>query len=307
MAGSVFRPVLPGARVAIVAPSGPFRPEKVEPARAALTARGIRAGPGPASAAPEDGFLAGPDERRLASVVDALGDPDVAALWAARGGYGATRIARLVPLPDVRAAGKPLVGYSDATALLARWFAAGVGALHGPLATSVGEEPAESTARLLDLLAGVAPPGPLLAGLEPRAGRGREARGRLFAGNLSVLAALAGTPVLPPLAGAILALEDVGEAPYRVDRMFTQLLDSGALDGLAGAVLGTFERCAAGPEGPPRPTAEETAVERLSRLDVPVLAGGSFGHGRPNLALPVGALARLDPSAGTLSFEAWSY
>ncbi len=138
MAGSVFRPVLSGARVAIVAPSGPFRPEKVEPARAALTARGIRAGPGPASAAPEDGFLAGPDERRLASVVDALGDPDVAALWAARGGYGATRIARLVPLLDVRAAGKPLVGYSDATALLARWFAAGVGALHGPLATSVG-------------------------------------------------------------------------------------------------------------------------------------------------------------------------
>ncbi len=304
---AVFRAVRDGERVALIASSGPFRREKVEPALAAFAARGLRAGPAPDWAAPPgSGFLAGPDERRLASVVDALRDPDAAALWAVRGGYGATRIARHVTLDAVRAAGKPLAGFSDATALLARWFAAGVGALHAPVATTLADEPEASVARFLDLLAGRPPPEPILRGLELRAGPARAVSGRLFAGNVSVLAALVGTPALPALGGAVLALEDVGEAPYRIDRTLTQLLDSGALDGLAGAVLGTFERCTAGPDGPILPTAEEAATERLARLGVPVLAGGAFGHGRPNLALPVGARVELDPVSGTLAFVAWS-
>lgn len=245
------------------------------------------------------GFLAGDDERRRAELLRALHDPEVEAIVAARGGYGATRLLEGLEPKQVAAARKLLVGFSDITALHALWARAGLRSIHGPMVARLGAKDEGYLLRWIDAVEGaVHEP---LRGLRPIAeGRGGAVRGPLLGGNLAVLSALVGTPFAPPLDGAILFLEDVGERPYRVDRMLTTLKQAGWLERLAGVALGAFTDSGPGPDAV---AIDEVLADRLEGLGIPVVSGLPAGHVEDNLELPLGAMVRLDAAAGTLIFE----
>ncbi|MFO7155916.1 MAG: LD-carboxypeptidase [Pseudomonadota bacterium] len=280
------RPLRAGDLVAIVAPSGTFPEDRLRKGEAVLLSRGYRV----LRLLPREPhrYLAGCDEERRALLERAFAEPEVRAVFAARGGYGATRLLGILDWELVAQGRKPLVGFSDVTALHAALHVRGVRSVHGPVVTRLGEEPPDSLERLFGLLESDRPPPPLV-GRTVVAG---EAEGPLVGGCLSLLVALLGTPHFPRLDGAILFLEDVGEAPYRLDRMLTQLRASGALDRVAGIALGEWAGCddSTGQGG-------VVAEEILAELGRPLLAGLPFGHGARNLALVHGARARLRDGA----------
>jgi muramoyltetrapeptide carboxypeptidase len=229
-----------------------------------------------------------PDVERLRRLTRAMADPAVAAVVSVAGGWGSARLLERGWRPP--SAPRWLVGYSDASALLLAQWAAGVGgAVHG---SPTGDGP--SWDRLCRLLRGQ--PVPPLQGEGWRAGT---ATGPLVVSNLTVATSLIGTPWFPRLAGCLLVLEDVGEEPYRVDRMLTQWRTSGVLRGVVGVGLGYF-RWKEDDILPGDLSMEEVLRDRLSDLGVPLVGRLPVGHGRPNLALPLGHLARLDGQRGTL-------
>ncbi|MFM7675736.1 MAG: LD-carboxypeptidase [Synechococcus sp.] len=252
------------------------------------------------------GYLAGRDEERAADLT-----PGAALLACVRGGWGA---ARLLERPLELPAGW-LLGFSDVTSLLWAQLAQGKrGGIHGPLLTNLAAEPAWSQERLRALLFGE----PLPA-LQGEGWRGGVAEGPLLAANLTVATHLLGTPHLPQLRGAILVLEEVGEVPYRIDRLLTHWRLSGALAQLAGLAFGSFLGCEedgqeerAGetpsetdgdprePQPPDRFGLGEVLRERSLDLGIPVVAELPVGHAPGNGALPLGAWARLDGDRGTL-------
>ena len=212
-----------------------------------------------------------------------------------RGGWGAARL--LESRPPAEAGW--LLGFSDVTSLLFDRLAQGrSGAVHGPLLTTLAAEPEWSRERLRALLFGE--PVPPLQGVGWSAGR---AEGPLLAANLTVATHLLGTPHLPPLTGAILVLEDVGEAPYRIERMLTHWRLSGALQQLAGLAFGSFSGCEDGQDEAPerRFSLEQVLRERTADLGIPVLAGLPVGHTAGNAALPLGVACRLDADRGELA------
>jgi muramoyltetrapeptide carboxypeptidase len=245
------------------------------------------------------GHLAGADPERRAD----LQVGDLPLLACIRGGWGAARL--LEPGTSSQAAdtgaqshdtaggGRWLLGFSDVTSLLwARQAAGRAGGIHGPMITSLAAEPDWSQQRLRDLLFG--------APLAPLQGEGwcaGAAEGPLLVGNLTVATHLLGTAHLPPLDGAVLVLEDVGEAPYRIDRLLTHWRLCGALQKLAAIGFGSFNGC----DDPESPTSLELVLrERTADLGIPVLAGLPVGHTAGNAALPLGVRARLDADAGQL-------
>lgn len=242
------------------------------------------------------GFLAGSDETRLTELQRALEAPEVSAIVAPRGGYGATRLLPSLRVEDVRRAQKSLVGFSDVTALHALWARAGLCSIHGAMVCSLWEGSTSVRDAWFELLEG-APLRPL-TGLATTCG-GR-AEGRLFGGNLTVLAALVGTPYAPPMEDTILLLEDVTERPYRIDRMLTTMLQAGFFRGVRGIVLGQFTQCDPGPDGA---TVEQVLYERLSPLLLPIASNAAVGHIAENVPLLLGAHAVLDADAGTLQLE----
>jgi muramoyltetrapeptide carboxypeptidase len=298
----VIRPprLAPGAVVRVVAPSGPVPREAFLAGAAVLSARyDLRYDDGVFT---RDGYLAGSDERRLEELLRALDDPGTQAIVMARGGYGLLRILPFLAraLPSLLAARpRPLVGFSDGTALLAAATHVSVASIHGPVVTQLGNLGSEDQQALF---ARLETPGPavLLAGMEELI-PGR-VQGPLLGGNLEVFTRLVGTPFLPDLSGAILFIEDLGERPYRVDRMLTHLDLAGLFDAVSAVVVGDFSSCRE-PEATraDSPTAEAVLVERLGRLPIPVVIGGAFGHGTRNRALPYGTLCELDTRTGTLT------
>jgi muramoyltetrapeptide carboxypeptidase len=249
------------------------------------------------------GYLAGRDPERRDDLRRA-GRSGADLLACLRGGWGAARLLeRPLPLPP-----RWLLGFSDVTSLLWAQLAQGHGgAIHGPLLTTLAGEPGWSRERLRGLLFGE--PVPPLTGTPWVAG---VAEGPLLVGNLTVATHLLGTPHLPDLRGAILVLEEVGEAPYRIDRLLTHWRLSGALAQLAGIGLGRFSDCddADADDGDgdtsdaARFSVEQVLRERTADLGIPVLAGLPVGHEPGNAALPLGAWARLDADAGRLSCAA---
>lgn len=243
-------------------------------------------------------YLNGSDDERCRELEGALAsDADV--VWIARGGYGLTRILSRLSLPSAEL--PVVVGFSDVTALHALLFSRGFKSVHGPLATTLADEPDESFQHLLRVVEGRAA-GTVLDGLRALSSTGaatQDVEGRLFAANLCVLSHLAGTREAPSLDGTVLVLEEIGERPYRIDRMLTQLAESGMLEGVLAVVVGHLTGCEE-PEGGKRgaPSAERVFVERLSSLGVPLLGGLAAGHEAPNLALPVGARVRLQVRGG---------
>lgn len=275
----------------VVAPSSPFDTARFDRGLALLQTR-YRAHLADALFE-RTGYLAGPDHARSQGLLDALADPQARAIIAARGGFGAARLLPQLEPDAVRRANKWLVGFSDVTALHALWTRAGVRSIHGPMVCSLWEAKPEIQQQWFDLLEGQ-PPQPL-EGLS--AVHGGRAAGRLFAANLTVLAALAGTPYMPDLSGSVLLLEDVTERPYRLDRALTTLLQAGALQGVQAFVLGQFSQCEPGPDGA---TAEQLFEERLAGLGVPVLGNAPVGHVPDNVPLMLGAGVEVDAAAGML-------
>jgi muramoyltetrapeptide carboxypeptidase len=287
-----------GARVAVVAPAGPVPRDTFAAGAAILGARYSLVHDERVFA--REGYLAGGDDARAEELMRALGDPSVAALFCARGGYGLMRILPRLDAAAVARAPKLLVGFSDVTALHLWAWRAGVTSLHAPVITQLGHLPADDAAALLDACESSAPPPPI-AGLRVLdAGPRGAVEGPLVGGNLEVLTRLVGTPWAPALDGAVLLLEEIGERPYRIDRQLTQLRLAGVLDRLAGVVLGDFVGCAEKDASPP--DAEAVLAERLARRVIPVLAGAPIGHAARNRAVPHGARVRLDAAAGTLAF-----
>ncbi|MBD2576876.1 LD-carboxypeptidase [Oscillatoria sp. FACHB-1406] len=287
----------PGDCLKVVAPSGRLREfEAFEQGLEIWRSRGYRLELTESWNACE-GYLAGTDKQRRQSLADAWFDPDCRGILCARGGFGS---ARLLEKWDWQEDGKATltpkwtIGFSDITALLWSLATAGISSVHGPVLTTIAAEPPESLQRLFDLVEGRP-----LAPLKGCGWGGGTACGRLFPANLTVATHLLGTPLQPSLKGAILALEDVSEAPYRLDRMLTHWRMLGALEGVAGIAIGRFSYCDTA-VGVSSWTAEEVLRDRLGDLGIPVVSGLPFGHDGQNWALPVGQLARLDGDRGTL-------
>jgi muramoyltetrapeptide carboxypeptidase len=276
-----------------VAPASPFDAEEVRRGVERLKARYDVSLD--ASLFERTGYFAGDDARRSGELLAALRDPHVDAIVAARGGYGTTRLLDRIEVDEVRRAAKLFVGFSDTTALHAAWARAGLRSLHAPMVAALGRTDAPPLERWIDAVEGrLAPP---VGGLACWAAG--TAEGPLVGGNLAVLAALVGTPYAPPLDGCVLFLEDVGERPYRVDRMLTTLLHAGWLRRVAAVVVGSFSECTPGEDGT---CVEDVLRERLGQARVPVLAGLPAGHVKDNLELPLGAPVRVDASEGRLTF-----
>ncbi|GAA1192693.1 S66 peptidase family protein [Prauserella alba] len=285
-----------GDTVALVAPSGPIADELADQAVGALTAWGLRVEvfDGVRARHPRYPYLAGTDQQRAADFTAAWTRDDVAAVVAARGGYGAQRMIDLIDWAAVRAAGpKPFAGSSDITAL------------HAALAHHLGAPTVFSTMPASTLFDDVAAESLREALFDPggtRTVRGPSARtlaagtatGPTVGGNLSLLAASTGTPEQQRAAGAIALLEDVGEDLYRIDRMLTQLLRSGWFDGVAGIALGSWAECGATDD------VEALVLERLGPLGVPMVWELGFGHHKGALTVPLGVRATLDADAAHL-------
>ncbi|MBX2803842.1 MAG: LD-carboxypeptidase [Myxococcales bacterium] len=280
--------------IAVVAPSHAFDPERLRRGMALATQAGLSLLPFP-DLEQRHRYFAGTDAHRGAQLVSALTDDGYSAVWMARGGSGAMRLLEQLQGKRLRA-DRPVIGFSDVTALFSALHARGAGPLvHGPVLHSLeGTDPTDRQ-HLLDLLVGK--PGATLQGATWRPG---SAEGWLCGGNLCVLAALCGTPWQLKARGAILVLEEIGEHPYRIDRMLQQLAYSGVLDGVAGVAVGELIDC--DPPSSADYTLRDVFAERLAPLGIPVVGQLPIGHGSRNSAFVWGATARLGD--GQLTWEA---
>lgn len=255
-----------------------------------------------------EGYLAGPDRERAASVNAMYVDPEVRALWAVAGGWGCQRILPYLDFAAIDAHPKLLIGSSDITALhLALAARTHCPTIHGPnTAHSWGEGPRASF-RALVFEAGTPTalnppnPDPLIPDPWPiRTLYPGKARGRLLGGNLSVLTALVGTPWLPSFVGAILFLEDTNEAEYRIDRMLVQLAQAGILKRVAGVIFGQCTNCRNPVPGYTGFTVDQVIEQHLAPLGVPVFQGAQIGHIAAQISLPVGAQVEIDADVGSI-------
>lgn len=239
------------------------------------------------------GYLAGKDSDRRQQLAAAWADPDCRAVLCARGGYGGARLLEDWQWPH--SSPKWLIGFSDITALL--WSLAGVGiaGVHGPLLTTLASEPNWTQQRLFEWVTGQA-----IAPLSGTPWASGNAQGLLLPANLTVATHLLNTSVQPDLNGVILAIEDVSEAPYRIDRMLTQWRMLGNFQKVKGIAIGRFSQCQP-PTSLPSFAVEEVLRDRLTDLGIPVIANLPFGHDGQNAALPVGVPAVLDGDRGQLS------
>ncbi|MDE1166769.1 MAG: LD-carboxypeptidase [Pseudomonas sp.] len=286
--------------IAIIAPAGPGHLD-VKAAERWMSERGyrLRIYPGVFE---KQGYLAGSDEVRLRDLHAAFADPEVAAILCLRGGYGTPRLLDRIDYPLLKNNPKPLVGYSDITALhLAIERYCGFVTFHGPLlnADLLGNKAPPTESSLLRLLRGQVKAGDTFTHPVAHPLTCIEhgiAAGRLAGGNLAMICGTLGTPYEIDTEGAILLMEDVNEPLYRVDRLLTQLHLAGKLAGLRGVLVGDF----AGIELPAMtPLLEQT----FGPLGIPVLAGWRSGHCDPNLTLPLGAQVRLDAGEKSLTLE----
>jgi len=300
----------PGDTVGLIAPAGVISQALVDKSVARVEALGFRVKLGSHLTAVH-GNYAGLWAQRMIDFNAMFRDPDVKAIWAIRGGSGALQLLPHIDYQMVRANPKIFVGYSDITALhLALRRHAGLVTFHGPLAMSTPSDYA--TTHLMNLLMDpqeeyvipMSAENDRRALLAPQFTRrtvvAGVAEGRLTGGNLSLVAALAGTPYAADIRDSILFLEDVNEEPYRIDRMLMQLNMNQPFGQAAGVMLGVFEGCGPAP-GESALTLDETTDQHLRPLKIPAVTGYSFGHIRDQFTMPMGLRARLDTGAQTLT------
>jgi len=301
-------PIARGDTVGLVAPSAAIADaEELAIAQEVLQALGLQVRTG-AHAGKRRGHLAGRDEERAEDLNTMFADPDIKAVICLRGGSGAARVLPLLDYSMIRANPKPLLGYSDITALhnalLAR---CGLLSFHGPIAISrwnrfnVDQFERLFYRRELMQYQNV---WELEDQLVPRRNRIRvitpgTARGQLVGGNLTVLSALAGSPYLPDFRGKILFLEDIDEAPYRIDRMLSTLRLMGALEQISGFVFGDCNDCTPG-NGWGSLNLNEILEDYIAPLGIPAYSGAMIGHIPRQFILPVGAEVELNATQGSL-------
>ena len=287
----------PSQKVRVIAPSGALREwERFEQGLKIWRDRGYKL------IIPEDlsqpwGYLAGTDEQRCQQLITAWNDPDSVAIACARGGYGSMRLLEKLDWQLLSDRPKWLIGFSDITALL--WGFAkhkGLGGLHAPVINTLANEPPRSQQQLFDWLEGKIN-SITLSGIGLQTG---QATGVLLPANLTLATHIIGTNICPDLENVILAIEDVSEAPYRVDRMLTHWRGSGHLQQLKGIAIGRFSQADV---STPSFTMEEVWRDRLSDLGIPIVMNLPFGHDGENAPLPVGCIAEIDGSNGTLSYS----
>jgi muramoyltetrapeptide carboxypeptidase len=299
-----------GDLVGLITPSGHVSEEKIAKSIRNIEALGLRVKQGK-HIREGRGNYAGAVWQRLEDLHAMFADPDIKGIWAATGGSGAISLLPHIDYALIRKHPKALVGYSDITALhLAISRQAGLVTFHGPVASSSFGEYATKHLRavlmeaepnhVIQMSAGNAQQGLEKRNFALRTMRHGVREGRLTGGNLSLVAALAGTPYGTDYDKAILFLEDIGEAPYRVDRMMTQLDLSLGFGHAAALMLGIFHKCEA-TDGEPSLTLAETIDDQTARLMVPSVYGYSFGHIADQFTLPIGVMARLDTAAQTLT------
>ncbi len=291
----------PGSRVVVVGPAGPVPDDRLDAGLDVLRGWGLDVvvadhARGADATLP---YLAADDAARADDLMRAWCDPATDAVLCTRGGYGVQRMLDLLDWEALAAAGpKVLVGFSDVTALHQSFGSRlGLSTVHGPVVAQLGRRDPTTVDHLRTLLLEpertlVLTPSPCEV-LVPG-----DAEGVLTGGNVALLAAQVGTAGASGAAGCIAVLEEVGEEPYQLDRLLTQLLRSGWFDEVQGIVVGQLTDC-----GPPE-VVRALLVDRLVPLGVPLLTGAPFGHELPHLAFPYGVPARLDGTAGTLTLRA---
>jgi muramoyltetrapeptide carboxypeptidase len=299
-AALVHPPALrPGAHVALVSPSGPLNgPHELERAIESAQSLGWTTWVGPHALA-RSGYFAGDDAHRVADLVTALHDPAIDGIWCLRGGYGAARLLPALWPVLQHARPKALLGYSDITALHAAWHRAGLVSYHAPTARAPLTD--FSRAQLVAAVQGT--DAMTVTAANATVLRGGRATGRLAGGNLALVASLCGTPWACDFRDAIVVLEDINEATYRIDRMLTQLLLAGAFDGCAGLVFGQFTDCPDTTEDGTR-SLDAIVREVADTLQVPTLLGVPVGHISDQWTVPLGATAHVDADTATLTMRA---
>ncbi len=301
------QPLAPGAVVGVVSPAGPIDGASLVRGIAALRELGYGVKLGP-HLRRRWHYLAGSDEARAQDLQSLWQDRAVSGIWCSRGGYGTMRLfRRLVPTDFARPL--PLIGYSDITALQ-MWLLRerGLISYSGPMVASgygFGARQPLDGATVNALCTCLAAPvdGFALAnpsGAPLRTLRGGQASGPLVGGNLSLLCALIGTRWLPPLKGAVLVIEDVGESPYSVDRLLAQLALAGCLDQIGGLVVGDFGECFPPANPDPGPPLDELVMDWVGDRPLPVISGLEYGHIRQRCTVPLGAWCHLDADAGCI-------
>lgn len=290
-----LKPISPGDTIAIVAPASPFDKSRFESGIRFLEDQGFRLRI-PREIFHRAGFLAGPDAQRARLINELFADSGVHAIWCARGGYGSLRILPLIDYALIRAHPKPFIGSSDITALLTALVErCGLPVFHGPMIVSFADADAASCRAAIEIFKD--PSEWTLSATPAKTIQPGQASGSVAGGNLTTLVHLMGTPFEPDFSGRLLFIEDIGEAPYRIDRMLTQLKMAGKLAHVRGVVLGNFTNCG------PREEIYAIAGEIFSDLPIPVLGGMPAGHGPCNMMLPIGVDATLDAASGTLIYH----
>ena len=285
----------PGDTIGIVAPAGPFDPEKFIKGKSVLESMGFQ------TFFDDDifqkhGFLAGTDIHRADQVNRLFAEPTVQAIFCARGGYGSMRILSLLDFETIQTHPKIFLGFSDISALLSVLYdRCGLVTFHGPVVTTLAKASEKTIMAMKTVLTS-----DVSLELIPENGKVIKSgvcSGVLIGGNLTTLCHLVGTSFVPNFKGKILLIEDVGEMPYRIDRMLTQMKLAGCFNEIVGLILGGFKECGYLNE----------VVEIFSNIfedaDIPILTGFEVGHGEHNLTIPMGLGATLDTKSKKLLFH----
>lgn len=293
-ADTIFpKPLLPGDVIGIAAPAGAFDDQRFQDGINILKKMGFEVAI-PEMIFAKKRYLAGTDENRADVLNRLFADPSIQAIMCARGGFGSMRLLPFVDFDIIRQNPKFFAGFSDISALLNVIFEkTRLVTFHAPVVTSLANAHTKTT---LSLTAGFAGKKTALQLAAPITIANGKAAGIVRGGNLASLCQLIGTPFQPNFTDSLLFFEDTNEAPYRIDRMLTQMRLAGCLDAIAGVLLGRFDQCGQ------VETVYEVIKEQFAD-HVPILAGLDVGHAEINLTLPLGMTAVMDADAGLLTYQ----
>jgi len=289
-----------GGTIGVIAPAGIVNPQELTLGMKRLEELGFRVIPG-RHVLSAHRYLAGSDRERAEDIHEMFSNPEISAVLCARGGYGTMRLLPLLDEGLIARHPKILIGSSDVTALLLYLVQqVGMVAFHGPMvAPDFGRTSSSLTTEgFLKATGSAEPIGPVRFEEAVRLRKG-VVQGRLTGGCLSILCALLGTPYEIKTRDAVLLLEDVNEAPYRIDRMLTQLKMAGKLKDIRGVIFGRMINCK--PEADEDYSLEEMIREVLEDVDGPILYGLPAGHGGEQVALPLGVQVEVDGNRGIMT------
>jgi muramoyltetrapeptide carboxypeptidase len=283
-----------GDTIGLVAPAGPWDEDEFAPGVQILDQYGFKVKIARDLAA-KDSYLAGSDQHRTTIFHEIWRDPEVRAVLAVRGGYGSLRILPAIDYNLIRNHPKIFIGFSEITALHCAIFQqTGLITFHGPMVTTLAKHDKESLLSFFETLtSGVCRP---ITTPSVEILKSGQAAGRLIGGNLTTAVHLLATPFEVSWRDKIVFLEDVGEAPYRIDRMLSHLKLAGRFAGIRGLILGSFTNCG------DQEIIWSRVMELFSDESLPIWANFPIGHGKQNMIVPVGSEADMDSSTGTLSF-----